>query len=198
MEKNDYDSGDLFQSRRNNTDGYPTLTTLGLLFQNIGDFKRATQCFQQHLNVSEVGDTILPSTCYHNLGNIAGKNGDYNKALEILTNLRLENTPEFAQRLGNIGTIYSLKDDYRTALLHMTKALDIERKILPNNHVSLATSYNNIALAYAGAEKFDLALENLKNAQGIFQVALPTDHPTIRDVAKNIELVKTIIQLKCI
>ncbi len=91
-----------------------------------------------------------------------------------------------------------MKNDYRTALLHMTKALDIERKILPNNHVNLATSYNNIALAYAGAGEFDLALKNLKNAQGIFQFALPTDHPIIQDVAKNIELVKTIIQLKCI
>jgi tetratricopeptide (TPR) repeat protein len=166
--KSDYDSGDLFQSRRNNTDGYPILTTLGLLFQDMGDFKRATQCFQQHLNVSEVGDTILRSVCYHNLGNIALEY--LHESMTIRLSLPSIEKSIMGSLDNDFGVVYGEKKDFKTAREYYEKALSYVLESVGENPNQCAMIYTNIGDSYRHLYEYDRPLMNFNKSLEILTI----------------------------
>ncbi|CAF4877963.1 unnamed protein product [Rotaria sp. Silwood1] len=169
--KNDYDFGNAFQSIRNDMTNTPSLTSLGLIFQSMGDFRRATQCFQEHLNLLEDEDDTTRSACYHNLGNMATANGNYDKALDYLKKsmkIRLKVLPTEKFIMGalynDIGAVYDAKKDHERALEYYEKALSSTLESVGENHKQSAMIYGNIGDNYHHQNKYDLALNNLNKS----------------------------------
>lgn len=194
--KNDYDFDDISQSIGKDLAKNPSLTTLGLLFQRMGDFKRAAQCFQQHSDLLEDDDAITRSACYHNLGNIAEVNGDYDQALFYLDQslkIRL-NLPETKKSImgslyNDIGNVYGSQKNYQTAHEYYEKALSLTLECVGENHRQTAMIYGNIGDSYRHQKQYDLALENLNKSWSILNNLEWEDKPVIARSLTSIGMV---------
>lgn len=190
--KTDYDTSNAFQSIAAGLQTtYPSLTTLGLLFQRMGDFKRATQCFQQHLDLVENDDGSLRSACNHNLGNIAQEMGDYdlalgymNRSMEIRLNMPSIEKSVMGSLYNDIGNVYNAKKDYQKALEYYKEALSFES--LEENDDKLAMTYVNIGEIYRLQEKYDLALVNFNKCLTILENSRIKDGPCIAQTFRSI------------
>ncbi|UJR19772.1 hypothetical protein I4U23_022906 [Adineta vaga] len=167
--KDDYDFENLFQSRRYDADKAPTLTSLGLLFQKMGDFKRAAQCFQQHLNLSEDENPSIRAASYHSLGNIAKEHGDNDKTLDYFNEsmtIRLNSPSVKKIHMGSlhndVGNVYSAKKDHARALEYYKEALRYTLESVEENRNQSAMIYCNIGDVYRNLNQYELALSNLE------------------------------------
>ena len=121
--------------------------------------------------------------CYHALGEVTQKKGDYesslkwyNKSLEIdLCTLETDN-PNIAITYNSIAVVYSKKGDYSHALESYEKALVILKKAFGEDHLDVAMCYNNIGIIYQEEMKYSDALEFYQQAWKIRQKNLPAEH----------------------
>lgn len=107
------------------------------------------------------GKEYLLSTCYNDLGVIAGMQGSfqeelswYEKALEVQIRTKGENDAEVASTYNNIGTAYYRLGDYASLDKYLRKAEAVLIQTLGGDHPYMATVYNNLAYSSQLNENF--------------------------------------------
>ena len=106
----------------------------------------------------------------------------YNKALSLTR----EDNSTRANIIGNIGLLYSGKDDYSRALDYYYQSLEIRQSIFEDDDPSIANSYNNIGLIYYVKQDFQQALNYFSMALDIRERILSPNDPAIAISYNNI------------
>ncbi|HKD40958.1 MAG TPA: tetratricopeptide repeat protein, partial [Myxococcaceae bacterium] len=112
-----------------------TLNTLGRVYLDAGDAKKALAQFEQSLDLSrKLGDPMLQADALKNVATVYSQRGDHAKAIQYCEQvLALANAEgDYVQQmnaLGTIGYIYSLTDDPPKDVSYSERALAIAREI---------------------------------------------------------------------
>ncbi|MBU7046763.1 MAG: tetratricopeptide repeat protein, partial [Theionarchaea archaeon] len=129
-----------------------SLLGLGIVYQELGEYEKALECYERSLTVfEEYDDKINISANLGNIGLIHHRKGDYEKALEyyeesLKIQEELGNKSGIANSLHNIGMIHHDKGDYEKALEYYEESLKIEEEL--GNKSGIADSLNNIGLIH--------------------------------------------------
>lgn len=114
---------------------------------------------------------------YNIAGNFYKNNNNWPGALEAF-NTALTTTDhlkDITQRskvkmmlLSNIGSIYTVNGDFKTALEYRLTALEMVEQQQPVNYTNLATIYINLSTDYLSLKMADKAIEYAKKVEAIF------------------------------
>lgn len=184
------------------TNGEQSLTT-ALIYNNIGTtlgqqgrYAEGQKYLKQAIKILEAigldkGSHML--TVLSNLANSYNLLGDYDKSLEMLTevlNLRLallgNRHPDVARSYLNLGNDYYMRQEYSEALDCYKKALDVAQDSKINDGLLLAAIHDNLGLAYEAEEAYGEALNHLSTALELKQSELDDRHPQIAKSYNNL------------
>lgn len=144
------------------------LNHMCLLYENVGDFKKAKQLAERSKTLSEkTGDQEALADACNCLGVVHIKLGDYNKALEfhsaaLKTREELGNKTGISESLQHIGEIYKKWGNYDTALEKFLQALKIEEEL--GNKQGTADALNNVGRIYSRLKKDPMAFVHFEKA----------------------------------
>lgn len=119
------------------------------IYRNI-DWKN-----QDNLWVATAKTSPSDPKTHNNLGDVYGRHGDLNKAIEEFGRA-IQINPRYAEAYHNIANIYYRKGDVNTAIENYNKALYFNPK--------LWQSYQTLGIVYFNIARFDLAESNMKKA----------------------------------
>lgn len=184
------------------TNGEQSLTT-ALIYNNIGTtlgqqgrYAEGQKYLKQAIKILEAigldkGSHML--TVLSNLANSYNLLGDYDKSLEMLTevlNLRLallgNRHPDVARSYLNLGNDYYMRQEYSEALDCYKKALDVAQDSKINDGLLLAAIHDNLGLAYGDFEMYDEAFKSLQSALELKNKELDDRHPQIAKSYNNL------------
>jgi tetratricopeptide (TPR) repeat protein len=182
----DHQLQSIIQQKKDELDIIDTdILSFGFLLEDMGKLDDAEKYYHHLLNQLSKDDENL-TRCYHALGEITQKKGDYdssliwyNKSIEIDIQMLKIDDPNLATSYNSIAVVYSKKSDYTHALESYQKALDIWKKIFSEDHPDIAMCYNNIGIIYQEAQNYSEALEYYHKAWNIRQKCLPVEHPSL-------------------
>jgi tetratricopeptide (TPR) repeat protein len=182
----DHQLQSILQYKKNELDIVDTdILSFGFLLEDMGNLNDAEKYYHHVLNQlpKDHEDVIR---CYHALGEITQKKGDYdsslewyNKSLEIDKQILKLDDPNIATSYNSIAVVYSKKGDYTLALESYKKALEIWKKTFNEDHLDIAMCYNNIGIIYQEVQNYSEALEYYHRAWNIRQKYLPVEHPNL-------------------
>jgi tetratricopeptide (TPR) repeat protein len=162
------------------------ILSLGFILEDMGKFDDAEKYYHYILNRLPKDNNEDITRCYHALGEITQKKGDYdssiiwfNKSLEIDTRVLKIDDSNNAISYNSLAVVYSKKGQYTLALESYRKALDILKKIVGEDHPDTAMCYNNIGIIYQEEKNYSEALECYHKAWNIRQNYLPNEHPSL-------------------
>ncbi|UJR38735.1 hypothetical protein I4U23_031400 [Adineta vaga] len=170
----------------------PTLTSLGVLLCQMGEYEKSEKCYQHRVDQLKNKNSMEISGCYRGLGNVAHERGDYDLAIHYhQMALKVDlNQPENDQRIAsnyhNLAIAYVEKNDFENASEYNEKCLKIEKKIYGSDSIRVASTYLNMGCAYDGQEKYSDALMQYNDALQIQEKHLPPNHPEIANTLSNI------------
>ncbi|QQS52686.1 MAG: tetratricopeptide repeat protein [Bacteroidota bacterium] len=145
---------------------------IGLILNNLENYKIAAQYFELALNILEKnkGDRFIKALALNNLGvSYRGlKQYDsakvaYKKALEINTEIGALRSK--AHNLNNLGNLYFLDKDYNSAIDYLSQALELNRSLY--NNYEEAQNLCNLADVYLATNDYTKALSHLNDAEKI-------------------------------
>ncbi|CAF3412844.1 unnamed protein product [Rotaria sp. Silwood1] len=159
--------------------------SFGFILEHMGKLNDAEKYYCYILNHLPKDHENI-TRCYHALGEVTQKKGDYNLSLKWY-NKSLENDmqtmkiddPNIATSYNSIAVVYSKKGDYTLALESYKKALEIWKKKFDENHPDVAMCYNNIGIIYQEEKKYSDALEYYHKAWNIRQQYFPVEHSSL-------------------
>jgi signal transduction histidine kinase/DNA-binding response OmpR family regulator len=101
------------------------------------------------------------SEAVYNQSSVFRLRGKYDSALAVLLKVKpifkeLRDSTAYADYLGDIGYLYSLKNDSKNALIHLLEALKIYK--LTGSTKNLALLYNRFGMLYRDEKLYDSAL----------------------------------------
>ncbi|CAF4487811.1 unnamed protein product, partial [Didymodactylos carnosus] len=97
------------------------------------------------------------------LGNLMGRMGEYNKAIEFF-NRHLEEDPNSSASYTGLGYVARERGEMDVALEYYSKALEMDLKTLSPHHPNIATDYMSLGVSYDDKGLSDKALEYYKKA----------------------------------
>ena len=115
-----------------------------------------------------VGDRTGHARALSNLGSLAQRVGEPNRAVDLFTQAlaiqrALGNDREAANSLNNLGFVYSTDlADYGKSLSYHLDALAIRQRL--GDKAAIALSFNNIGIVYGRLRTYDRALEYFEQA----------------------------------
>lgn len=135
----------------------------------------------------------LLSTCYNDLGVVAGVEGSYReelawyeKALEVQLNLYGEKDVEVAGTYNNIGTAYYRLGDYAAMDNYLRKAETVMISSLGERHPYMATVYNNIAFSSQLMENYEETIRYYNKALNIHGLTREEKHALVSITYNNL------------
>jgi class 3 adenylate cyclase/lipopolysaccharide biosynthesis regulator YciM len=129
-----------------------TLTNIGLIYYDKGEFDKALEYFNQGLALyKEINDQKSIALSYNNIGLIYSERGYFDIALDyhwksLILNEEIGNKHLIASSLTNISTIYFEMGDYNVAINFLSKALELYNDIGNKIYISLALA--NLSAIY--------------------------------------------------
>jgi len=96
---------------------------------------------------------------YFMRGNYIEAINNYDRAIQIYTEIDLENPDAY----NNRGEAYRSIGNYELAIMDFNKVIDLNKNLNKND----AVAWNNLGLAYYGKRDYDEAIKNFNNAIGI-------------------------------
>jgi len=171
-------------------------TTLGIVYDNIGEYSLALQNLKKALGIrlAALGPDHLDvaATC-NSLGIVYGNLGSYEEALEshkralaIWSKVLGPEHPFVGAAYGSIGIAYRNLGAYELALENHELALKIQLKTLGPKHPEVASTYNNLGIVYLDLGLYDQALLSHNRALTIQHEGLGPDHPEVAKSYANI------------
>lgn len=162
---------------------------LGILYEDLGEFKQGRECFFKALALGEQAN-INPDenrVIYNNLGRNFNAEGEYQQAIAYLNkslpiNLKLDRSSSLAHNYRNLATAYLGLKQSDKALLYAEKALfEVKR----SKEVPLSRSvYGVLSKAYEAAGQYDKAYKSV------------LEQKRIEDTLMSLEKTRTITQLQ--
>ncbi|MCA2618359.1 MAG: tetratricopeptide repeat protein, partial [Microcystis sp. M110S1] len=140
-----------------------SLTSLGNVYNSLGEYQKAIEFHQQSLAITrEIGDRGGEGKSYNNLGNVYHSLGEYQKAIEFHQQ-SLAITREIGDRGGegnsynNLGAVYYSLGEYQKAIEFDQQSLAITREI--GDRGGEGKSYNNLGAVYYSLGEYQKAIE---------------------------------------
>lgn len=84
---------------------------------------------------------------------------------------------QHAELLSNIGVVYDMQSDYKTALKYFHQCLDIRKEKLGEDHFETGKIYYNIGACYSLQRNMNTAIEYYENTARNFKKNLGPNHP---------------------
>ncbi|CAF1487989.1 unnamed protein product [Rotaria magnacalcarata] len=166
--------------------------SFGIVLGQMGNLDGAGKYFRRLLKEMPPNHVDIAG-CYHNLGDILDKKGDYEsslesyqKSLEIMLQTRQPNDPEIGTSLNSIVAVHAKTGNYTQAEESFKKAFEIWKQAYGEDNPKVAMCLSNLAGIYQVNEKNIEALDCLQKALSIRQHHLPADHPDMADTHNNI------------
>lgn len=167
----------------------------GLLALYANKSETAKQAYQDAITfLVQIKETDhLLSTCYNDLGVVAGIEGNYKeelewyeKALDIQLRLYGEKDVEVAGTYNNIGTAYYRMGDYAAMDNYLRKAETVMISSLGERHPYMATVYNNIAFSSQLMENYEETIRYYKKALNIHGLTREEKHSLVSVTYNNL------------
>ena len=140
------------------------LNKLCVLYKDIDEYDNGYKYGNQGLELAQkINYTLGEATILNSIGNVYGRQGKYNKALEshfasLQISKDLGDKNRVAASYSNIGSVYLNKGDIDKALENDFASLKIRKEIGDKN--GIAISYSNIGSIYFDKGNYEKALEN--------------------------------------
>lgn len=156
-----------------------SLTTLGLIFSQRGEFSDAEIIFNQVISLyegSSLENIFGHAVAKNNLARVYYKTGKLDQAIQQM-NKGLEisdRAPDTIEKtkatlINNFAEMLLKKGDNSEAETLMLKALDIRKNIFGDNHPFIASSYKSLALLYKSIGRISEAEERITRAIPMFE-----------------------------
>jgi len=145
-----------------------TLTNIGEIYIEIGDFKKAEEYLMQSKHIDSLNNnTIGLATVFFDLGNLAFYKSDYYLAINYYTDYlnvqeKLNDLKGLVLGNNNIGFAYEYLQDYKKALNYYLKANKISYEYGSENLI--AATLTNVGSAYGYLNQKEKCIINLNNA----------------------------------
>lgn len=142
---------------------WDSMRSLGVLYWNLGDYKKAIQYYLETQNYYRTNKRYADvAGTFNNIGILYHQAGEeeyaithYKEALALLDSAQIA-IPELHMQLQvNLGLSYFQSADYQAALDHYQVALDTTGFTIP--HFAEGVIYGNLGLVYAKLKQFDRA-----------------------------------------
>ncbi len=140
-----------------------SLNCIGLVYSNMGNYKRALEYHLLSLKIAEQYNIKnARSTAIINIANIYNYQSDFKKALKYYFKAlaiaeKEKDKDDMKICLGNIGAAYTGMLEYQKALEYYPESLRLAEETGDKNHV--ARCLNNIGLLYGRLHDYSKALE---------------------------------------
>ena len=169
----------VIQHKKNELDiSEKDLLSFGFVLEDMGKLDDAEIYYHRVLNQLSKDHDDIPR-CYHALGEVNLKKGDYDSSLKWYKKSLEIDDSNIATSYISIAVVYSRKGDYAHALESFSKALEIGKKTYAEDHPDVAMCFNNMGIIYQEEMKYSEALEYYHKAWNIRQKYLPTEHPSL-------------------
>jgi tetratricopeptide (TPR) repeat protein len=122
------------------------------------------------------------------LGDLAGAQTLYQRALAITERALGPNHPNTATSLNNLASILQSQGNLSSARRLFERALAIREKVLGPDHPDTATSLNNLALLLKAQGDLSGARRLFERALAIYEKVLGPDHPDTATSLNNLAL----------
>lgn len=152
-----------------------TLGSLGLIYDELGNYTKAIEAYQQVLVVAkEIDDPGLQATAWGNLGFAYRALNEFTKVIDsfeqaLVIFQEIGDLQKAGQALGNIGSAYNNLGDYAKAIIYLEQRLALARKI--GDRQGKIAGTRNISNAYYFLGNYSKAIEyqqeSLKLAEAI-------------------------------
>lgn len=148
-------------------------TSIGILYRNIGSYKKALEHFEKALKIAkETGDIQSEVESLQNIGeaylylNNSSRAKEYNeKCLKMAQ--EIGDKRKEAAAIREIGRVYYSQNKYRDAIKQFEEALEIAQKI--GSKYLKGASLDNLGMAYNSLGDMKKAIEYYKKALKIAQ-----------------------------
>jgi CHAT domain-containing protein len=135
--------------------------------------------FQQAITNSTRGFMLL------NKGNFDSSLESLQRAAQLFSKSGKENSPEAAQNLAYLGSLFYSTGKMKQAEDNQMMALQIRQKAFSNDSPEIAASYNDLGLVYSQADP-DKALEYYEKALPIYKKIFGETHAKVAVASTNI------------
>lgn len=167
---------------------------IGILFEELGDNKRALNYFYKCLNIkNKTNDYRGVALTYGSIGTVYYNENKmdlaatyYQKALDLLLQEKDENNASVF--IGNLAVIYMDKQDYNKAIAFLSEGLEIDRKL--DKKKGEASKLGNIGFAYLKMKQYAMAEKYLTEALTISNTlklnsVIPDHHLYLSELYEN-------------
>ena len=156
----------------NEIKGKNMLVCLGAYMVQMQNFDEAEKHYEMLLENELIEEEFDLATCYHGLGQVKEKKGEYDAAIEnlntalkyLLKNPKTTTHPLIAQCYNDLGGVYSYQENQPVAYQYYEKAL----KLSNNDH----------SVTYTGLSKLHIIMGN-------YQIALEFQHRALQKLSED-------------
>lgn len=169
------------------SDTAASFTSLGVVFDNLGDYAAARTNHEQALAIRrKVLGEDHPDTAssYNNLGVVLEEQADYRaaranleQALKIRVKVLGNEHAQTADSYCNLGNVFDGLGDYKAARINYERALDIRRKVLGEEHLDTAAAWTNLGNVFQEQSDYAAARACYERALTIQHKVLKGDNP---------------------
>ncbi|CAF4153482.1 unnamed protein product, partial [Rotaria sordida] len=167
----------------------------GKLLIDIGQYDQSLKYFQslllndpaQNQDIARINNLI--GSAYHSKGNLEKALEYYERAYDLMINVRRMRLKDSARPLTNIGLVYHQKGQYNHALKLYLKAVEIFEIYYGKEHLKTTKTLTNIGNIYTEIGEYRHALQYYKNVLKIQQRSLPLHHIDTAMTWNNIAVV---------
>lgn len=144
------------------------LTSLGIVYDRLGDHVSSIDTYQKALKICEkYDDKESISLILTNMGVLHSNQGNHHKGIELFKESinvyeSQGDSVSMAINLGNIGALYERLEQYEDALLYMRQCYEVELKV--GNTSFKAWSEGNLGSIYTKLNDIDNALKYNRSA----------------------------------
>ena len=153
-------------TKLNNIDKACIKNYLGIIYNEIGDFKKAIKYYNSAINLAlkyEHQHSLELANFYNNLGSLFEEIGNfeesqdgYKKSLKILTKYFKDNNADLANLYNNIGVLFFKKKEFLKSKKYYLLAIE---NLNPEKDWKLiSTIFNNLGIIYDEKSDYDMAL----------------------------------------
>jgi tetratricopeptide (TPR) repeat protein len=132
-----------------------SLTSLGIVYDSLGEYQKAIEFYQQSLAIErKIGNRKGEAYSYMGLGNVYYSLGEYQKAIEfhqqsLAIKREIGDRGGEASSYNNLGNVYYSLGEYQKAIEFHQQSLAITREIgdrggEANSYINLGNVYNSI------------------------------------------------------
>ena len=151
------------KSNDNNEQISLTKNNLGIVFRDLGEFKKAKQYSEEALTITN--DSLIKASIFNNIGICNRKLGLFEDSINYyLKSLKIYEAKNILDKTAtvnnNIAIVYSYLNLNKKSLEYYDKAKNVFEKL--NNKKGISQTYNNIAIIYANEGNLDKALYNFR------------------------------------